>query len=404
MLNILNDPEIDKLIIYTLIGICAVLFLAVLILAIRRNIYYVDEDGIETTPPPKKKLFGRDKGEYVVPAAPAAPAAQPVEEPVPQIPAQPAVSNTVADIPIPAMLEEEEAEAEPILIENGTEPVLTEEPLPEEPAVEEAAEEVIETAEPEAEVPAVEEVTPEAPVEETPAEPEKKFDPVGWFKGLFNKPKPAEAEAAAAAAGTIAAEELSEDSFANEFSLPEFMHKDPEAAETVGEISPLDADEVSEIPDRSLSEEEMDAAVNESMADIPSEETEAEDEIPVPAPPAEAEPFIPAPPSEEVKVPTGLEVAVVIGNNVREYSINQLPCLLGRDAASCDLVISEPAVSRRHARIVESGGKLYIEDVSEHNGTFLNAVKLPPLGREEIKPGDRITLGRATIDVTKELY
>ena len=396
MLNVLNDPEIDKLIIYALIGICAVLFLAVLLLAIKRNIYYVDEDGIETTPPPKKKLFGRDKGKYVVPAEPAAPAVPQAEAPVP---AAPAVSATVADIPLPVMPEDEEAAAEPVLIETAEEPVLTEEPAVE--AAEAAVETEPEAEAAEAEVPAVEEVIPEAPASEMPSEEKKPFSIGGWFKGLFNKPKAAEAEAAAAAA---AAEELNEETFANEFSLPEFMHKDPEAAETVGEIAPLSAEEAAGIPERSLSAEEMDAAVEELMAEIPEEEPEEDDEIPVPAEPYEAEPFIPAPPSEEVKVPTGLEVAVVIGNNVREYSINQLPCLLGRDAGSCDLVISEPAVSRRHARIVESDGKLYIEDVSEHNGTFLNAKKLPSLGREEINAGDRITLGRATIDVTKVLY
>ena len=134
MLNMLNDPEIDKLIIYTLAGICAVLMLAVFFLAVKRNIYYVDETGAEVPPPPKKKLFnfsfGKKKKEDI-----------PAEAP-PVMPEEPAViaSATAVDVPLseedydesfslpvfPSEPEEEAAEA--------VEPAA-EEPVVEEPAV-----------------------------------------------------------------------------------------------------------------------------------------------------------------------------------------------------------------------------------------------------------------------------
>lgn len=101
---------------------------------------------------------------------------------------------------------------------------------------------------------------------------------------------------------------------------------------------------------------------------------------------------------------TGCLVSVEINGQKAEASINSFPCLMGRETSSCNLVISEPAVSRRHAQIIEENGSLYLEDVSEHNGTFLNGTKLPPLGRARIHEGDRISLGRAEIDILKLMY
>ena len=103
-------------------------------------------------------------------------------------------------------------------------------------------------------------------------------------------------------------------------------------------------------------------------------------------------------PLEETKTGiTGISVSVTVGNNTVDTVVRDFPCLLGREASSCDIVISEPAVSRRHARFVLEDGTAYIEDVSEHNGTYLNDTKLPPLGRAKIHEGDIITLGRASI-------
>ena len=344
MLNMLNDPEIDKLIIYTLVGICAVLMLAVFFLAVKKNVYYVDDYGLEVPPPPKKKLFSFGKKE---------------EEPV-----QAAVT----------------APQEPVYAEDV-------------PAV---AETIVTPV-----------VTPEAEVAEVPAEPETPAAPAeekpNLFKKLFSFGKkdkePEQTETAEAAEEEPAASDVpaSEDSFAGEFSIPVFPSEPAEPVELPEEI-PAD---VEEIPERLMNEADVDAAVDEFMAGLPEEESE---EVPAEVPAEEVELDDVPVKDESVRVPTGVEVAVVIGNNVREYSINQLPCLLGREAASCDLVIPEPAVSRRHARILIADQQLCVEDVSEHNGTFLNATKLPSLGRAPLNAGDRITLGRATIDVTKVLY
>lgn len=96
---------------------------------------------------------------------------------------------------------------------------------------------------------------------------------------------------------------------------------------------------------------------------------------------------------------TGISLSVTVGNNTVDTVVRDFPCLMGREASSCDIVISEPAVSRKHARFVMEDGAVYIEDVSEHNGTYLNDTKLPPLGKAKVHEGDIVTLGRASIVV-----
>ena len=41
-----------------------------------------------------------------------------------------------------------------------------------------------------------------------------------------------------------------------------------------------------------------------------------------------------------------------------------------------DVVVEEGGVSRRHARLVEAGGRWYVEDLGSLYGTHLNGVRL----------------------------
>ena len=103
---------------------------------------------------------------------------------------------------------------------------------------------------------------------------------------------------------------------------------------------------------------------------------------------------------EESGVTVGVGLDVMVGNRNIHTTIRDFPCLIGRESESCDIVISEPAVSRKHARILLENGEVFLEDVSEHNGTYLNDMKLPPLGKAVVHLGDTISLGRARITVT----
>ena len=54
-----DNPEIDKLIIFALLGMVAVLGIAVIFLAVKKNTYYVDESGNEIPPVSKKQAQAR---------------------------------------------------------------------------------------------------------------------------------------------------------------------------------------------------------------------------------------------------------------------------------------------------------------------------------------------------------
>ena len=293
----LNDPEFDKMIIYGLAGVCIVLLLAVIFLAVKKNVYYVDEEGREVPDP--KRTARRAKRKQKTEPEPEM-AEEPAEEPVPE--------------PEPELIPASEPEV----------PV---------------AEEEIET------------VIPQAPVfMETPAE---------------------EAEP----------------------EIVSFPSKEPEVFESSDE--PL-IPEIEEEPETAAAEEdEPDLARMFPMDEEEPEEPEAEY--------AEEE-YTEAEPAPAIPVPVGCVVTVTVAGQSQTHEVDTLPCLIGREQTSCNLVISEPAVSRRHARIYANEEGLFIEDVSEHNGTYLNGTKLPSLGSAQLNENDRVSLGRAELVISRILY
>lgn len=119
---------------------------------------------------------------------------------------------------------------------------------------------------------------------------------------------------------------------------------------------------------------------------------------------AEVEEVHAAEPETSLASVSGAKVSVDMNGQVSSYVIDSFPCLIGREAGTCNLTIPEPAVSRRHAKFVLKQGQLYIEDVSEHNGTYLNGNKLPPLGSAKLQDGDEVDLGRVAIHIDEILY
>ncbi|MBR0208946.1 MAG: FHA domain-containing protein [Oscillospiraceae bacterium] len=68
-----------------------------------------------------------------------------------------------------------------------------------------------------------------------------------------------------------------------------------------------------------------------------------------------------------------------------EYSI-------GRSETS-EIVIKEPTLSRKHARITRAGNDWFIEDLFSTNGVTLNGEKITAGEKVRLSPGDRIVLG-----------
>jgi diguanylate cyclase (GGDEF)-like protein len=63
--------------------------------------------------------------------------------------------------------------------------------------------------------------------------------------------------------------------------------------------------------------------------------------------------------------------------------------MIGRDT-DADIHISDPAVSRRHARLVVEGGRYFIEDLGSANGILVAGAKV---AHSELHTGDRIQIG-----------
>jgi serine/threonine protein kinase len=62
---------------------------------------------------------------------------------------------------------------------------------------------------------------------------------------------------------------------------------------------------------------------------------------------------------------------------------------VGRDR-TCSIVLSHPAVSRRHARITMSGSSCVLEDLKSANGTYVNNTRVE---RVKLKAGDIVRFG-----------
>lgn len=63
----------------------------------------------------------------------------------------------------------------------------------------------------------------------------------------------------------------------------------------------------------------------------------------------------------------------------------------------CQLVLDNAAISRQHARILESHGSYFLEDMRSRNGTYLNEELIE--GRQELKDGDVIRICDSAIRI-----
>lgn len=77
--------------------------------------------------------------------------------------------------------------------------------------------------------------------------------------------------------------------------------------------------------------------------------------------------------------PSGLLLALV----------DDRPKTVGR-ASSCDLVLADNSVSRRHAMLVRDGDRYFLTDLGSTNGTYLNG---RCIRQAEVVPGDHLQLG-----------
>lgn len=83
-----------------------------------------------------------------------------------------------------------------------------------------------------------------------------------------------------------------------------------------------------------------------------------------------------------------MELRVLLNEKVVFVSYIKVKAVLGR-REGCDIKLSHPEVSSRHAEIYEKGGRWFVRDLGSVNGTFVNGVRVDKC---EIKEGDRIII------------
>jgi phosphoserine phosphatase RsbU/P len=77
---------------------------------------------------------------------------------------------------------------------------------------------------------------------------------------------------------------------------------------------------------------------------------------------------------------------LIDGSSRRMLALNHFPFTIGR-APECDLVLSQPYISRRHAQITREGMQFLLSDVGSRYGTFINGTLT---GRRLLRPHDTL--------------
>ena len=84
----------------------------------------------------------------------------------------------------------------------------------------------------------------------------------------------------------------------------------------------------------------------------------------------------------------------------KAFPLEKEEILLGRDLAN-DIPISDPEISRRHARFVMQGESILVEDLGSTNGTFLNGQRVS--SPQQLRAGDVITLGEDIVLAVEQM-
>jgi hypothetical protein len=109
--------------------------------------------------------------------------------------------------------------------------------------------------------------------------------------------------------------------------------------------------------------------------------------------PAQAEPgatMVYRPDEEPAEAVSGAAALTVDG---KRHEVAGTRALLGR-SKECDVRISDPNVSRRHAEVRQEGSAYWIVDLESTNGVLVNGRRQK---RAKLGDGDRITLGSTEI-------
>ncbi len=71
--------------------------------------------------------------------------------------------------------------------------------------------------------------------------------------------------------------------------------------------------------------------------------------------------------------------------------------ILGRERETADLVLDDPGVSGRHARVLPDHGAVLVEDLGSSNGTYVNGQRIS--GPVELAVGDELRVGATVVGI-----
>jgi FHA domain-containing protein len=103
------------------------------------------------------------------------------------------------------------------------------------------------------------------------------------------------------------------------------------------------------------------------------------------------------PPSTETPIAPGgsaADASLLIPSEGRTVRIRREAVTIGR-LPECDVVVSDPGASRRHAQIRHQNGSYLITDLGSTNGTLVNGL---PVHSHELHEGDHITIGNTVLE------
>lgn len=154
----------------------------------------------------------------------------------------------------------------------------------------------------------------------------------------------------------------------NQISAPVVLKNGDEVRLGPGTVFVFQQPEMVSAPTRNASAEQMPTRV-----EIPKTEGTAQVEAPVGA----------APPRLHI---------TVSGRETRVHTLTQAEITFGRVSTN-EIVIDNPDISRRHARLVKIENGYQIEDLGSSNGTYVNGERIS--APRILQPGDQVRLGQS---------
>ena len=98
-------------------------------------------------------------------------------------------------------------------------------------------------------------------------------------------------------------------------------------------------------------------------------------------------------PSLAQKIASAWLVVVEGGDKGAHHAVGQGTTLIGRGSL-CDIILEDPTVSRRHARIIRQGDQFFIYDADSMTGTLVDGKKVILLEGTPLRDGSVISIGQ----------